>query len=191
MKRTLLLIVFLVCVASLSVGCDNSNEEESMEIKNTGGGVVIGYSAEDKEKIFGSLSNEEIGVIIEKISDEVAKDENYADNFDSIIVDIFKESGINDTDRLEEAKTRLAIQNNGSLKIEYDIDTEKEIFGEMSKEKKGKLLSDLASEVYEDEDYESNLDSIIERVFKDNGIEDPLILNAAKTGIKVYYCNSQ
>lgn len=50
-------------------------------------------------------------------------------------------------------------------------------------------MSNIASEVYEDEDYESNLESIIEKVFKEFGIDDPSRLDAAKTGIIVSYSN--
>lgn len=121
MKRILLLVAVLVGIALLTVGCNNSNEEEFEEDINTGGGIVVGYSAEDKEKIFGSLSTGEIDVIMNKISDAVAKDENYENNLDSIIEEAFKESGINDNEKLEAAKAKLTVINNGSLTIKYDI----------------------------------------------------------------------
>lgn len=192
MKRILILIAVLVGVALLTVGCNNANEEEPQKGEtNNVAGLVIGYSSEDKEEIFGSLSTEEIGDIIGKITDEVAEDENYADNLDSIIERAFKESGINDTERLEAAKAKLTIINNGSLTIKWDVNIEKEIFGELSKEEITSLLTDIGAEVYEDENYENNLDSIIEKVFKEHGIDDSSKLDAAKSSIKVSYSNSK
>lgn len=191
MKRILILVAVIVGVALFTVGCNNVNEEESQEgIKNTGfGGIVVGYSIEDKEEIFGSLSTDEINGIIENISDEVAKDKNYADNLDLILEKVFKESGINDTEKLEAAKSKLTISKNGSLTIKWDINLEKEIFGELSKDEIGRLLSDIAAEVYDDEDYENNLDSIIEKVFREAGINDSSKLDTAKSSIKVSYSN--
>ena len=193
MKRIFLLVAVIVGVTLLTVGCNNSNEEESLEgVTNTGfGGIVVGYSIEDKEEIFGSLSTEEINGITENILDEVAKDKNYADNIDLIIEKVFKESGINDTEKLEAAKSKLTISKFGSLTIKYDINIEKEIFGELSKEEIGSLLSDIGGEALEDEDYESNLESIIEKVFREAGIDDSSKLDAAKSSIKVFYSNSK
>ena len=192
MKRILLLVAVIVGVALMTVGCNNTNKEEPQEVvTNTGGGIVIGYSVEDKEKIFGSLNTEEIQNIIGKIRDEVEEDENYADNLDSIIEKVFKESGINDTEKLEAAKSKLTISKFKQLTIKYDINIEKEIFGELSKEEIGSLLSDIGGEALEDEDYESNLDSIIEKVFKEHGIDDSSKLDAAKSSIKVSYTNSK
>lgn len=192
MKRILILIAVLVGVALLTVGCNNANEEEPQKGEtNNVAGLVIGYSSEDKEEIFGSLSTEEIGDIIGKITDEVAEDENYADNLDSIIEKAFKESGINDIERVEAAKSKLTISKKGSLTIKWDVNIEKEIFGELSKEEITSLLTDIGAEVYEDENYENNLDSIIEKVFKEHGIDDSSKLDAAKSSIKVSYSNSK
>lgn len=189
MKRIFLLAAVLVGVALLTVGCNKANEEEPLEgVNNNVAGLVIGYSSEDKEEIFGSLSIEEIGDVIGKITDEVAEDENYADNLDSIIEKAFKESGINDANRLEAAKAKITIINNGSLTIKWDVNLEKEIFGELSKEEKTSLLTDIAAEIYE-EDYESNLESIIEKVFREYGIDDSSKLDAAKSSIIVSYSN--
>jgi hypothetical protein len=40
-------------------------------------------------------------------------------------------------------------------------------------------------EIYEDEDYEKNLDSIIENVFRKYGINDSDDLEAIKSGLKI------
>lgn len=152
-----------------------------MEGKPSLGGILVGYNHEDKEKIFGDLSVEEIGNIMDKISYEVAKVESYKENISSIIEKAFNESGIIDIKRTDAAKSKLIITKNGQLAIIYDINKQKEIFGELSKEEIASILTDIAVEMYQDEDYETNLHSIIEKVFRESGIDDSSRLNAVKS----------
>lgn len=149
--------------------------------------IIVGYNAEDKEAIFGDMSLEEIGIITEIISKEVSLVESNQDNINSIIENAFKESGINDAVRLETAKSKLIISKNKQLVITYDITKEKEIFGELSKEEIADILTDIANEVYEDENYNDNFHSIIEKVFKNYGIDDSLKLNSARSYIRAIY----
>ncbi|WFA08228.1 hypothetical protein [Tissierella sp. Yu-01] len=50
-------------------------------------------------------------------------------------------------------------------------------------------MVDLGNEVFENKDYENNLDSIVEKVFREFGIEGSSNLDAAKSRIKVSKSN--
>lgn len=78
---------------------------------------------------------------------------------------------------------------NNMVSIDY-IDLDEDIFGDLSKEEIDNLFMDIANEIYEDEDYESNLDSIIENVFIEYGIDDPDDLDIIKSELKISRPNS-
>ena len=69
------------------------------------------------------------------------------------------------TDSVEEVEVARGI------KIDYDVEYEQEIFGDASKDEIYEIIDDILKS-FDDEDYENNIDSIIEEVFKDHGITD-------------------
>ena len=48
---------------------------------------------------------------------------------------------------------------------------------------------DMANEIYEDENYKSSFDLIIEKVFRESGINDTKRIEAAKSTIKISRSN--
>lgn len=99
--------ILLISILVLSLGCENSKTEVENSNKGT---VVVGYSEDDSEDVFGDLSEEEIKDIIEKITNKVSADDEYTiDKKDSIIEDAFKENGIKDENKINAAKSKLTI----------------------------------------------------------------------------------
>ncbi len=99
--------ILLISILVLSIGCENSKAEVENSNKRT---VVVGYSEDDSEDIFGDLSEEEIKDIIEKITNKVSEDDEYTiDKKDSIIEYTFKENDIKDENKINTAKSKLTI----------------------------------------------------------------------------------
>ena len=69
----------------------------------------------------------------------------------------------------------------GFMSVGYDVLYEEEIFGDLNEVEISTLLENISEKIQEDEDYEKNKDSIIEEVFKDNGVIDVKRINAAKS----------
>ncbi len=100
--------ILLISLLILSLGCENSKTE--VKELNKGETVVVGYSEDDSEDIFGDFGEEEIKNIIEKITNKVSEDEEYTiDKKDSIIEDVFKEKDIEDENKINAAKAKLTI----------------------------------------------------------------------------------
>ncbi|WP_353097254.1 hypothetical protein [Tissierella praeacuta] len=72
-------------------------------------GITIQYDCSLEKEIFGDLSQEEIVKLLGKIAKEIKKDKNYEDNIDSIIKNVFREFGINESSNLDVAKSSLKI----------------------------------------------------------------------------------
>lgn len=122
MKRILILVAVLVGVALLTVGCNNTNKEEPQEIQEdgqieevvvkeveAGKGVSIEYDIKYEEDIFGDLSKEQINEIVDGIFEKLSKNDEYKENTDLAIEEIFKEYGITDVNKLEAARNRILI----------------------------------------------------------------------------------
>ena len=69
--------------------------------------------------------------------------------------------------------------------VGYSGSFQEEIFGDLSREEIDKILNEISEEVRQDEEYEKNMDSIIEDVFKENGIEEEEKINTAKAKIEI------
>lgn len=72
---------------------------------------------------------------------------------------------------------------NNIVNIDYS-NLDKDVFDNLSDEEINDLFADIANEAFEDEDYESNLDSIIENVFGKYGIDISSNLDAVKSKLK-------
>ncbi len=81
-------------------------KEKNIEL---GGAWSIGYSDSDKEAIFGDLNEGEINKIMDEIMNEVREDDDYEENKDLIIEEVFKANGITDPDKINAAKSKLII----------------------------------------------------------------------------------
>lgn len=114
MKKILILVISLILTISLLTGCDNSQSEEPEEVDEIEavevvGGTKIDYAREDEQDIFGDISKEEIIEIVDEIFEMVSNDEDFENNIDSIIEEVFKKHGIRDEDNLDAAKSKLKI----------------------------------------------------------------------------------
>jgi uncharacterized lipoprotein NlpE involved in copper resistance len=73
-----------------------------------------------------------------------------------------------------------------TIVVGYSENDSKEIFGDLSEEEINEITEKIADRVYEDDEYESDKkDSIIQDVFKENGIEDENKIDAAKSKITI------
>jgi beta-lactamase regulating signal transducer with metallopeptidase domain len=86
-----------------------SRIEDWAGINISGGFMSVGYDKSDEEEIFGDLNEEEINKVLENISEEVAEDEDYKKNKDSIIEKVFKSNGVKDPKKINAAKSKLII----------------------------------------------------------------------------------
>ncbi|KTE90795.1 hypothetical protein AT727_23680 [Desulfitobacterium hafniense] len=107
MKKRFLLI-FLTLVLIMAVGCANEEPAEitdqstdSVEEVEVARGIKIDYDVEYEQEIFGDASKDEIYEIIDDIFEKVSDDEDYENNIDSIIEEVFKDHGITDEDNLD------------------------------------------------------------------------------------------
>lgn len=82
----------------------------------------------------------------------------------------------------ENSKTEVKEPNKGeTVAVGYSEDDSDDIFGDLSEEEIKNIIGKITNKVSEDEEYTiDKKDSIIEEVFKENGIEDENKINAAK-----------
>lgn len=73
------------------------------------------------------------------------------------------------------------IKLGGAYVIGYDVADLEEMFGDLNQEEIDKITDEIMKEVEDTDDYEKEKDSIIEKVFKDNGITDIGKIEAAKS----------
>lgn len=106
--KKVIIAILLITLLTLSIGCQSSKTE--VDKVTNGAVVVIGYSEDDSEDIFGDLSEDEVKDIVGKITDRVSEDDEYTiDKKDSIIEDVFKENGIEDENQINAAKSKITI----------------------------------------------------------------------------------
>lgn len=79
---------------------------------------------------------------------------------------------------------------NNTLSIDYS-NLDEDIFGDLSQEEIDNLFMDIANEIYEDEDYESNLNSIIENVFSQYGLDISSKIDDVMSKLKISKPNSK
>lgn len=77
--------------------------------KNWDSALSIHYDEYLKKDIFGDLSDEEIYKILRVISMDIRKDKDYENNLELIIENAFKEFGIDDSSKLNYAKSGIKI----------------------------------------------------------------------------------
>lgn len=115
MKKRFLLI-FLTLSLIMSVACANkeptdtdSENTDNIEELEVSGGMKVDYAIRDEQEIFGDASKDEIDKIINEIFGKVSADEDYKNNIDSIIEEVFKVHGITDENNLDSAKSKIRI----------------------------------------------------------------------------------
>lgn len=115
MKKRFLLI-FLALLLIMAVGCANEEPTEAndqstdkVEEVEVVGGTKIDYPTQSEQEIFGDASKEEISDIVDELIEKVSDDEDYENNIDSIIEEVFKGYGITDKDNLDLAKSKIRV----------------------------------------------------------------------------------
>lgn len=73
----------------------------------------------------------------------------------------------------------------GGTKIDYAREDEQDIFGDISKKEIIEIVDEIFEMVSDDGDFEDNIDSIIEEVFKKHGITDEDNLDAARSKLNI------
>lgn len=90
-----------------------------------------------------------------------------------------------DNSRSEAPEEVDEIEVVGGIKIHYAIEDEEDIFGNLQKEEIIEIIDEIFEKVSNDENFKDNVDSIIEKVFKQHGITDEDNLDAAKSKLKI------
>ena len=116
MKKRFLLILLTLSLI-MAVGCaneepadtNNQNTDNVEEVDVVGGGIKIDYPTQYEQEIFGDTSKDEISDIVDDLFEKVSDDEDYENNIDSIIEEVFKDHGITDEDNLDSAKSKIRI----------------------------------------------------------------------------------
>lgn len=122
-KRVLIILLIVILVSQLLTACSNKTVPNEYEDRDYD--VTIDYELKYDKDIFGDLSREEIREILGVIMDEVLLDDDiefvakekldkvvnpYQVNADSIIESVLKEYGIDDTDKIDLAKSKMTIK---------------------------------------------------------------------------------
>ncbi|MCD4714180.1 MAG: hypothetical protein K8R73_12920 [Clostridiales bacterium] len=122
-KRVLIILLIVILVSQLLTACSNKTVPNEYEDRDYD--VTINYELKYDKDIFGDLSREEIREILGVIMDEVLLDDDiefvakekldivmnpYQVNADSIIESVLKEYGIDDTDKIDLAKSKMTIK---------------------------------------------------------------------------------
>ena len=122
-KRVLIILLMVILVSQLLPACSNKTVPNEYEDRDYD--VTIDYELKYDKDIFGDLSREEIREILGVIMDKVLLDDDidfvatekldkvmnpYQVNADSIIESVLKEYGIDDTDKIDLAKSKMTIK---------------------------------------------------------------------------------
>jgi hypothetical protein len=122
-KRVLIILLIVILVSQLLTACSNKTVPNEYEDRDYD--VTINYELKYDKDIFGDLSREEIREILGVIMDKVLLDDDidfvatekldivmnpYQVNADSIIESVLKEYGIDDTDKIDLAKSKMTIK---------------------------------------------------------------------------------
>ena len=196
MKKNNLVILFFICITLLVTACSDSIEEtpeakweglkETWDGKVMVDGEIYVYTAYEipveieKEFIIGEIDSF-VGNYEKPSKDSQAnfdiKGSKYAKYEDDIVVLIDKEWIL--FMNQDDWSKGISIGNSGVLIENLGDD---EAF---------KLLSRISLGVKKDKDYENNLDTIIEDSFSDCGIEDFLLMEEAKSNLKITVSDSK
>lgn len=190
MKRRFLLTILFVFILLLSTGCDKSHEDPKTKFekmimvegeiwKNTGFAMTVQVN-----------EDEIIGEITSTVKDSKIPTENDQANFEikgskyslygkDIVVSINNQWILF---LKEENWSKYDKPINSVVSIDYSS-LDENVFNDLSNEEIDNLLIDIANEIYKDEDYESNLDSIIENVFKEYGVDISSNLEDVKSAL--------
>lgn len=87
--------------------------------------------------------------------------------------------------QLDEEVVVKEVEAGKGVKIEYAIEYEEDIFGDLSKEEINEILDGIFEKVSKNDKYKENTDLAIEEVFKEYGITDENKLEAAKNRIVI------
>ncbi|NMA49538.1 MAG: hypothetical protein GX947_07195, partial [Tissierellia bacterium] len=169
---------------------EDPETEELPEMISTIDGIWVNTDKEinlevDEDKIIGEIRAEDIFDMTGEYKTENSKivGSTYAYFGDSIVVRIEDKWILFST--IEDWASDNDIKLGRAMSIGYDLSYEATIFGDLNKEEINKITGEIMAEVNEDDNYEENKDSIIEKVFKENGIRDPNKINAAKSKLTI------
>jgi len=197
MKRIFLLATVFVGIALVTVGCSNAKEETS--------NVVLQEMIMIKDEIWINTEapmtiqvDEIIGEVTSTVKGNEIPTENGQANFEvkgskyslygkNIVVSIDNEwiLFLKEEDRITIDKTFNNIITIDYSKLDLDV------FGDLSQEEIDNLFMDISNEIYEDEDYESNLNSIIENVFMEYGLDISSNIDDVMSKLKISKPNSK
>lgn len=186
MKRKSLLILFFIFTILLSTSCNKSEEvlHEMIMVKgevwkNTGFAMNIQV---DEDEIIGEITSTVKSTEIPTENDQAnfeIKGYKYSMYGKNIIVSIDNEWTLF---LKEEDFISYDKPINNIVNIDYS-NLDKDVFEGLSDEEISDLLTDIANEVSEDENYENNLDSIILNVFNDYGVDISSKLDHIKSNL--------
>ncbi len=165
--------------------------EELPEMISTIDGIWVNTDKEinlevDEDKIIGEIRAEDIFDMTGEYKTENSKivGSTYAYFGDSIVVRIEDKWILFST--IEDWASDNDIKLGRTMSIAYDLSYEATIFGDLNQEEINKITEEIMAEVNEDDNYEKNKDSIIEKVFKENGITDSDKVAAAKSKLIIF-----
>ena len=187
MRMINLLTMFFICIVILITGCSNIQTEPPNEsflglIMVNGIYEYTGYEIPgkiDKKAIIGKITSTvevfEIPTENGQANFEI-KGAKYAHYEDDIVVLIDKKWIL--FKNQEYMISGISISNYGFL------------MADLSDEEIYKIFRTIRKYIVIDEDYEANLNSIIEKSFKECGIDDSLIIETAKSNLKIITSDS-
>ena len=199
MKRIFVLVTVFIGVALLTVGCSNAKEEppkvELQEMimiknkiwKNTGFPMTVQVDEDEiKGEVTSTVESFEIPTENDQANFDIkgSKYSLYGKNF---VVSIDNEWILF---LKEEDWTTIDKTFNNIITIDYSK-LDLEVFGDLSQEEIDNLFMDISNEIYEDEDYESNLNSIIVSVFKEYGLDISSNIDEVMSNLKISKPNSK
>jgi hypothetical protein len=80
----------------------------------------------------------------------------------------------------------IEVENKG-VKVEYPVEYEEDIFGDLSKEEINEIVDEIFEKISKSDKYKENIDLAIEEVFKEYGITDENNLQVAKDKIIISF----
>lgn len=165
--------------------------EELPEMISTIDGIWVNTDKEinpevNEDEIIGEIRAEDIFDMTGEYKTENSKivGSTYAYFGDSIVVRIEDKWILFST--IEDWASDNDIKLGRTMSIAYDLSYEATIFGDLNQEEINKITEEIMAEVNEDDNYEKNKDSIIEKVFKENGITDSDKVAAAKSKLIIF-----
>lgn len=197
MKRKPLLIILFICIL-LSIGCDKPDEisktnlEEMVMIKDeiwNNTGFVMDVQV-DEDEIIGGITSTVKGYEIPTENNQAnfeIKGSKYSIYGKDIILSIDNKWVLF---LREEDRGKYDVPINNMVSIDYS-NLDKDIFGDLSDEKINNLFIDIVNEIYEDEEYEGNLDTIIIKIFRKYGVDISSNLDVVKSKLVISKPNAK